>query len=363
MRSSFLAGRWKKCERRLSAEPPIVGEQVVRPNVAAFSTVLGLLLLAPGCDTDDEQTTDTDPSPTDPSSTSGTTDAPTSSSTEGRTRGSTGSEDSSGSDSGSSTGDPSAFEHCVADPPSDSDMNSGAWADVDGDVIVTPSPVDFAAGGYVLATLAPGSARGAIEVSLGGEDVAGGVEGDPGDPVDIGFLAAPAATYTIEGRQAASSPSYPTTWVLNWSVIPIPDCWEPNQNPAQAAAIAFDAEIRGYINAGYESGDPPLTEDYYDYYVIEADTPGVLDVRMDEVPDDGLLRVAVFDAADEPIGPLIGVEEMGQPFSGTVPILEAGTYYIQVNTLLAPTLRFADDEDVPDSWTTPYRFTLGFTAD
>ncbi len=336
-------------------------------RLAAFCALLGC---TGACVTNDDPAEDTEQAGTTGQATTAVsttgegTDAQTTSGESAADSGeSSGSESGSESGSGSTTGGPPAFEHCDDTPPlPDSDMVSGAWADVEGDATLSPGVIDAPAGGYVTATLAPGAARGAIEVTANG-NVADAVEGDPGDDVTVGFLAAPNVSYSMLGRQAASAPAYPTTWVFSWEATAIPDCWEPNQTPAQAAPIALDAPIRGYMNAGYESGDEPDSEAYWDYFQIDIDAPGVMNVSMDQVPSDGLLRIAVFDAADEGIGPLIGVETMGQTFSGTVPIIEAGTYYVRVYQLVAPTLRFGDDGEIPESWTVPYTFTLGFTAD
>lgn len=333
----------------------------MKSTTIGFGVLSATLSLAAACvivdDPAEEITTDgTTAGPQTGTSESDTSDtsAESGESSDGR-----GDDESSGS-----TGDPPVFEHCDDTPlRAMSDMTDGQWADVQGAANLTPGVIDHPAGGYVTATLVPGGARGAIDVTANG-NVAGAIEGDPADDVTVGFLAAPGVAYDLEGRQAASAPEYPTTWALSWVSTPIADCWEPNQNQNEAAPIAFDAPIRGYINAGYESGDEPLPESYWDYYRIEAEGPGVMDVSMDQVPSDGLLRIRILDAAGQDVGSdVLGVEEMGVTFSGTVSLPEAGTYYVRVYQLLAPALRFSDDGEIPESWTTPYIFTLGFTAD
>ena len=257
---------------------------------------------------------------------------------------------------------PVAFEHCdPGDPMSHAGMSMGSFGDVDGTAEVPTDALDFPAGGYVTASFFAGEARGGIAVS-GDDELTNTVEGEYEATVTIGLLAAPGASYLIEGVQQASAPEYPVSWNLEWEAHPIPDCWEPNNSPEEASVIALDHPVSGYVNAAL-TADAVVLDDFYDYYEVQLESAGTLEVRMTAVPDDALIRVSVFDEAGESVGGPLGAEDMGDVYSGTVTIPAAGVYRILVDPFIKPILDIPDGDPVPSSWTEPYRFELSFEPD
>ncbi|MEM6294210.1 MAG: hypothetical protein AAGA54_23235 [Myxococcota bacterium] len=265
---------------------------------------------------------------------------------------------------GSSGSGGASFEHCEFGPiDALSGDASGSFSEANELSQTQTMALSNPGGGYLEVTFDPGLARGRVEV-FGTDDsvLFSTAEQVPESLVSLSGLIAEGASFRVEGQQAlnANPDEYPFGWSLQWSVTPIPDCWEPNDTIAEAPDIALGVPISGYATAGATVGNEALPpEAWLDWYRVDVPEPGTLTVDMMQVPADGLLRTRVFDASGDPVGSITEPNDP-MPYAGSVEIGAAGSYFVQVEPFLRPTLEVGDLDDgaLADSWTTPYVFAL-----
>ena len=281
--------------------------------------------------------------------------------------GETGADSSSGGlaeSSSGTTGGPS-FTHCEPQPEEPlSGMDMVSFGGPDDELDSLTESLATPAGGYLEATFSPGLARGALRVFGSGKlDIFNTNEQDPEEPVSLAILVASDTTYSLTGTQAltANPDEYPFDAALNWTLTPIPDCWEPNNVREDASEIALGHPITGYINAGQRSGDEALeNEEWLDWYRFDVPEPGALVIDMTQVPGDGLVRARFHDADGNQVGAVLEPNDPQSTFTDQVEIDEAGTYWLEINPFIRPTREVGDldDAQIPSSWTTPYVFEL-----
>ncbi len=278
--------------------------------------------------------------------------------------GSSSTTDAPGTADGSSGSGSAGFEHCEFGPlDALSGDASGSFSEANELGQTQTMALSNPGGGYLQVTFDPSLARGRIEVFGTDDDVLfSTAEQVPESLVSLSGLVGEGASFRVEGQQAlnANPDEYPFGWSLQWSVTPIPDCWEPNDTMAEAADIALGHPISGYANAGATVGNEALPpEAWLDWYRVEVPEPGTLNVDMMQVPADGLLRTRVYDSAGAQVGSIAEPND-AMPYVGSVELEAAGSYFVEVEPFLRPTLEVGDLDDggLADSWTTPYVFAL-----
>ncbi len=330
----------------------------------------GFLLISGACiietDADDDGSTgevlDTESGSTT-STVSGTTDEETGADSSSGDSGDSSSGESSGSSSGTTGG--SAFSHCDPQPEQPLiGMDMVSFGGPDDELVSFTESLSSPAGGYLEATFSPGLARGVLQVFGSGElDIFNTNEQDPEEPVSLAILIAADTTYSLTGVQAqpAAPAEYPFDAAIDWTLTPIPDCWEPNNTMDDASEIALGHPITGYINAGQRSGDEALENDeWLDWYRFEVSEPGGLVLDMTQVPGDGLVRARFFDADGNQVGGILEPNDPESTFTDRVEVDAAETYWLEINPFIRPVREVGDLDDalIPPSWTTPYVFEL-----
>ena len=181
------------------------------------------------------------------------------------------------------------------------------------------------------------------------------------------FLVYPGVSYDIAAHYSSYVPANtsPTPYEINWSYTDIVDCYEPNDEITEAKAIPKNEiieayAITGHINNSVVYGDPQS----YDFYSVQLRQSAKIKVELLEAPSSVNLNLKIFTPDGQQI--ITAYEEI----SGTVTqdgaiyniqtesTREEGTYIIRVNVGGSRPTVVNQDGEIPEHWTTPYKFKV-----
>ena len=233
------------------------------------------------------------------------------------------------------------------------------------------------AGGYYIVTLestGPLPSQPWIAVSVSGEEVPviNGTSAGTDTPLTrkVAFSAHPGIAYDVMARPFYNaSPSwdvYPESYKISWEYVGIMDCYEPNDSFDEAKFIPKDEVIEAYANKNNEGYG--IQEEQDDYYKVVLFQPARLQVQLLQSPSDDFIDLDVYrESGGEivttltPISGMPGDKEDGALYLKTTKAtLDAGTYYVRARTFMngGKTADLNLEEPLPDTWTTPYTFTV-----
>lgn len=150
-----------------------------------------------------------------------------------------------------------------------------------------------------------------------------------------------------------------TTYDLDWSYTPVPDCNEPNDTPWSAIDVDFDDVIEGYV-APAATLDPIPPEQSQDWFRIVIPESGTLAVTMEQ-EGNRAARLRIWNETGEVE---LGVNS-GYTFSTLAEGLPQGTYLFVVEAIPLPaepnvTVRLDSREVATGYHTAPYRLIPSF---
>ena len=92
----------------------------------------------------------------------------------------------------------------------------------------------------------------------------------------------PGVTYAIDVEESwVTATEREGTVELSWALEPTVDCFEPDDHPEEATALALDQAVEAYLFAGYTSNDWPSYEDHHDHYLVDVSEAGTLTVILE----------------------------------------------------------------------------------
>lgn len=179
------------------------------------------------------------------------------------------------------------------------------------------------------------------------------------------FTAHPGKSYGVIVHPFFNDDTYPSSYELSWTYEGKMDCYEMNDNHANAKFVPKDQDIEAYILAGHiENNVASNDENTFDWYKIELDEPSYVEVLLDKCPADILMTTRFLDADKKhhlsTTSFITGSStEVGSTYTAkTNRVLPAGTYWIEMHSFFAPKAVVVKDEAEPDHWNTPYNFKV-----
>ena len=179
------------------------------------------------------------------------------------------------------------------------------------------------------------------------------------------FSVYPGMNYSIEVSPFFNAPSddYPIDYALEWEFFSKVDCFELNDNQAQAKKILLGETIEAYAIAGYRdwslaSGAPQT----YDWYKVELDAAGKLETEVLALPNDMRIQMRLFkpDGNTEQIdfewlGSETNENNGRRSKITSTNILNPGTYYIELHSENVTRKAENDTQPIPNHFNTTYR--------
>jgi hypothetical protein len=202
-----------------------------------------------------------------------------------------------------------------------------------------------------------GDALGSPKASLYGADgdaaLATVAAGDGGTPMAFVVAISPGVAYRLAIADEAAGAG-PYTYNLDATFTPVPDAFEPNDRPEEAAPIVVGTPVEAYLFAG-ASADLAA---YDDNYRVPLAAGQAVTVHLDDVPADIAPRIFLYDPSGAELGRVVNGHK-GAPFTLTLPTVPAnGDYTARVTLWTEEPATMSAAGAVPDHFTRPYHLTV-----
>jgi hypothetical protein len=227
---------------------------------------------------------------------------------------------------------------------------------VDDNLVTYQSP-DDETGGYVMATVAPGTGtvRATIYDGSGKTELASFVADAPGAGLSFWWTSASSQFTRIALRDDAGSD---TKYELTPNYVQVADAFEPNDAMDAATPMPDGGQMSAFLFAGRRDGasDPAAWDDHYRFTA----QPGALSIRLDDVPADLAARLFLFRADGSEVA-RVSNGMRGMPLVLNVPattVTDAAELIVRVSLWAEVPPAVGAGTDVPTSFTQPYRLTV-----
>jgi len=156
----------------------------------------------------------------------------------------------------------------------------------------------------------------------------------------IGFADLPrGGAYFLELRHSGDNAASSQPYVLETTFTPVAEAWPPNDSPATAAPLTLSVPVLATI---LPAGD-------VDWYRVQVDHRGEMQLRIDQVPAELTIIARVWDADRRVLHNWMRPLRAGADNDMTFDLPQAGEYFLEVR-----------DNDRERS-AEPYRLTADFT--
>ena len=156
----------------------------------------------------------------------------------------------------------------------------------------------------------------------------------------IGFADLPhGGEYFLELRHSGDNAASSQPYVLETTFTPVAEAWPPNDSPATAAPLTLSVPVLATI---LPAGD-------VDWYRVQVDHRGEMQLRIDQVPAELTIIARVWDADRRVLHNWMRPLRAGADNDMTFDLPQAGEYFLEVR-----------DNDRERS-AEPYRLTADFT--
>ena len=156
----------------------------------------------------------------------------------------------------------------------------------------------------------------------------------------IGFADLPrGGEYFLELRHSGDNAASSQPYVLETTFTPVAEAWPPNDSPATAAPLTLSVPVLATI---LPAGD-------VDWYRVQVDHRGEMQLRIDQVPAELTIVARVWDADRRVLHNWMRPLRAGADNDMTFDLPQAGEYFLEVR-----------DNDRERS-AEPYRLTADFT--
>lgn len=186
---------------------------------------------------------------------------------------------------------------------------------------------------------------GAVASANGTDEEGGG---------SVAFEVGPGQTYTATTHAWFGPDEWPAEYTLTWSYAGVMDCFEPNNNPDEAKALATNLPVEAHFLAN-RSSDNTNYDDFQDWYTFETVHENAV-IEFDEIPWDIRMGIEVTTTDGLVVASWSG-SNVGQFTHLTIE--EPGAYTMQLRVLSTEGLNYVINDDLPpDHFTRPYLFTI-----
>jgi hypothetical protein len=222
-----------------------------------------------------------------------------------------------------------------------------------GNVVMIQSP-DDEIGGYVQATVAPG--MGTVRATIydgAGAELGSFVAEAPGAALSFYWASGSSQQTRIALRDDGGAPY---TYELTSQYTPVADPYEPNDVMAAAAPIPEGGQMSAYLFAGRQdtASDPVAYDDHYRFTA----QPGVVSIRLDDVPANVAARLFLFRTDGSEVA-RVSSGLRGGALAMTTPAMDGAAELIVLVSLWAEApAAVGVGTELPPSFTQPYRLTV-----
>lgn len=256
---------------------------------------------------------------------------------------------------------------------SSSGSKNGVWSapnEVDDYPGLLPAVTD-PAGGYYIVTFSCEASTAWIDISVPGDSypIINGSSAGSSTPQTrkVAFLAHPGVSYDVSVNPFHNGPSFPEAYTISWEYVGLMDCFENNDEFANAKYVPKNEILEAFANAGLKNVGPP--ENRYDWYKVVVGVTSKIKVDILQSPSDEFMGVAIYRADNSQltvdrtdVSGNSGSHQPGTLYSTTTKnTVNPGTYYVRIEADNAADNRvvdFNDGESMPDAWKTPYKFKV-----
>lgn len=141
---------------------------------------------------------------------------------------------------------------------------------------------------------------------------------NPGDPTTLKADLLGPGWYYIRIKDNANK-AYSNPYSLTVDFEPAPDQYEPNSGIGDATSIELGNTIDAYIC--------PVSD--IDYYKVNMDGPGVLVLKVSDVPEDMLTEISLYNKNGESIG-YKAASNPGDSVTLEQGVSDSGIYYLKI---------------------------------
>jgi len=223
-----------------------------------------------------------------------------------------------------------------------------------GNFVMIQSP-DDEIGGYVQATVAPGmgTVRATIYDGAGQAELGSFVADAPGAALSFYWASGSSQQTRIALRDDGGAPY---TYELTSHYTPVVDPYEPNDVMAAAAPMPEGGQMSAYFFAGRENtaSDPGAYDDHYRFTA----QPGVVSIRLDDVPANVAARLFLFRTDGSEVA-RVSSGLRGGALAMNAPAMDGAAELIVLVSLWAEApAPVGAGTELPLSFTQPYRLTV-----